>query len=166
MSDYLHVEIIGAERLGARLRALPSNLQKRLANFFNAFSLRLQSQVRANIVANFRSVGPLYDAVQTEVTQAPDYVLISVFTRGIPYAQILEEGGQTAPHVIYPKVASAIAFEGSSGLEFAKRINHPGSHFIARPYASLALEQTRGELDGGIRQVVQSAVAAGAALTT
>ena len=140
-------------RLNAALNLLAPTVQKKLATFMAAFGTRLLGQVRINIVELFRSIGPLYRSVRLSTTDKS----ATVYTQGIPYAKIQEEGGITRAHPIVPRTASILAFEGPAGLVFAKRVNHPGSNIPARPYASLALTQLRGEFDDGIRDVVAQA---------
>jgi len=151
MSD-IRVEVRMA-RLNAALNLLAPTAQKKLATFMAAFGVRLLGQVQTNIVQLFRSTGPLYQSVKVETTDKS----ATVSTTDIPYARILEEGGTTRPHPIVPRTAAMLAFEGPAGLVFAKRVNHPGSNIPARPYASLALAQLRGEFDNGIREVVAQA---------
>jgi hypothetical protein len=44
---------------------------------------------------------------------------------GVPQALFLEEG--TRPHVIRPRRARALRWEGPSGPIFATKVNHPGT---------------------------------------
>jgi hypothetical protein len=153
-----NVEIFGQAALFARLSKLEPEVRERLRVYMAAFSNRLLGQVRINIVRLFRSTGPLYQSFSANVVEGPSSISAVVSSTGVPYAEILEQGGRTAPHTIVPRVASVLAFEGASGLVFAKRVNHPGSNFPARPYASLALAQLRGEFEYGIRAVVGEAI--------
>jgi hypothetical protein len=166
MSD-IRTEVRGLNELSARLDAMDPSLQSRLRIFFAAFTIRLRDQVKANIAAIFRSTGPLYQSVQAEIEEEPGAITGRVFTQGVPYAKIQEEGGVTSPHIILPKTASVLAFMdpggaggGPGGLVFAKRVNHPGSNIPARPYATTALAMMRGEFEGGIRGVVAEATGA------
>lgn len=51
----------------------------------------------------------------------------------VEYAAIHQYGGKTKPHVIMPKTAKALKFNGV----FAKKVNHPGSNIPARPFLSV-----------------------------
>ena len=82
----------------------------------------------------------------------------AVFSQGVPYARIQEDGGRTPPHIIVPKMARVLAFSGPAGLVFAKRVNHPGSNIPGRSYMKSAVAQMRGEFNDGIRQVVNDAI--------
>ena len=137
------------------LGLLAPNIQSGLTKFLTAFAVRLSGQIQTNILDIFKSNGRLFNSVYVTRRQG----LIVATVRDVPYARILEEGGTTRPHVILPRTASILAWEGPAGLVFAKRVNHPGSNFPARPYVSLALTQLRGEFDDGIREVVEQAKA-------
>lgn len=144
---------VRAARLSAALNLLTPIANKKLATFIVAFGVRLREQVKLNITELFHSTGPLFQSVRLRTTDKS----ATVYTSGILYARILEEGGVTRAHPIVPRVASVLVFEGPAGLVFAKSVNHPGSNIPARPYASLALTQLRGEFDGGIRDIVAQA---------
>jgi hypothetical protein len=144
-------------RLIARLNTLEPRISAGLQKFAVAFSVRLVNQVKTNIVALFRSTGPLYQSIQSEVTIPEKSVRVKVFSEGVEYAGILERGGVTRAHTILPRTASVLAFEGPAGLVFAKRVNHPGSVIPARPYVGLALSQLRSDFRDGIREVVATA---------
>lgn len=44
----------------------------------------------------------------------------------------------TAPHTILPRSARVLAFQGSDGMAFARRVNHPGTR--PYPYPQQAVE--------------------------
>lgn len=144
---------VRSDRTDYMLSRLSPTIQNKMDKFLTAFSVRLLNQIQMNIVRLFNSTGRLFNSVY--VTRRENLIVASV--RDVPYARILEEGGVTSPHVIVPRVASVLAFEGPDGLVFAKRVNHPGSRIPARPYVSLALTQLRGEFEGGIREIVAEA---------
>jgi phage gpG-like protein len=80
----------------------------------------------------------------------------SVFSSGdVKYAAIHEFGGQTAPHLIVPKKAQALAFMGKSGNQvFARQVNHPGSKMPERSFLRSALNDMSGEIQRGMKQAV------------
>ena len=170
MSDPIKIELVGLDNLQARFSAIGPALQDKLRVFFAAFTLRLRDQVKANIAERFKSTGPLYQSVQSEMIEEPGSITGRVFTAGVPYAAIQEYGGRTRPHIIQPVNASVLAFMspasigiskgGSNLLVFAKQVNHPGSNLPERTYARLALVQMRGQFTDGIRGVVSEAAAA------
>lgn len=164
----LTVKLLGLTELSAKLDAISPTLQDKLRVFFAAFTLKLRDQVKANIAERFKSTGPLYQGVQSEIQETPGVVVGRVFIDTVPYAAIQEYGGRTPPHEIVPVNGSVLAFMapgsmgfssggGSNALVFAKKVNHPGSTIPERTYARLALVQLRGEFEGGIRALVQEA---------
>jgi len=54
----------------------------------------------------------------------------SAMGSNVAYAEILETGGDTAPHKIVARNAKALAFNGI----FRRSVNHPGSHIEGRHY--------------------------------
>lgn len=164
----ISIELRGLTSLVAKLGRLPLASRDRLRVFMARFTLQLRDQVKANIADRFQSKGPLYQGVQSEIEESTDEVSGRVFINDVPYAAIQEYGGTTPPHVIVPKNAQALAFltrgggfssgGGGSTLVFAKRVNHPGSRIPERSYARLALVQTRGAFETGIRAVTAEAV--------
>ncbi|HEY5288433.1 MAG TPA: hypothetical protein VIJ59_00220 [Caulobacteraceae bacterium] len=163
----MRLDVVGLNRLVARLEAMPPTVQAKLRVFMSTFTIRLKEQVQANIAANFHSTGPLYNSVGSHVDESPGEIDGTVATSGVPYAAIQEYGGKTPPHVIEAVRARALAFmpqgtfpdEGmGGGLVFAKRVNHPGSLIPERSYARTALASMRGNFEGGIREAVDEAV--------
>lgn len=142
--------VVRTEGVERALGLLAPTVQSNLTKFLTAFAVRLMGQIQNNIIEIFHSNGRLFNSVY--VTRREDVIVATV--RDVPYARILEVGGTTRPHVILPRNVSILAWEGPAGLVFAKRVNHPGSNFPARPYMSLALTQLRGEFEDGIRGVV------------
>lgn len=166
----ISTRLVGLTQLSARLDAMAPAVQGRLRIFFAAFTIRLRDQVKANILSRFHSAGPLYQGVQSEMTETSGVIEGSAFIDTVPYATIQEYGGRTPAHEILPKNASVLAFMagpagfstggGARGLIFAKKVNHPGSNIPERSYARLALVQLRSDFEGGIRGVVDEAVSA------
>lgn len=167
MSD-IQISLVGLKSLQARLDRITPVIQDHLRVFMARFGLQLRDQVKANIVARFRSTGPLYESVRSEQTEEVGSVTSRVYTDGVRYAAIQEFGGKTPPHMIEPANARVLAFmmparlgfvgSGASALVFAKRVNHPGSLIPERSYARLALVQMRAPFEDGIRQTVDEAL--------
>lgn len=157
--------VVGLVQLNTKLDDLAPAVQDRVRLFFGIFLARLRAQVKDNIAVifdrgprdsrgRFKARGALYNSIQMATIEEGGEIIGRVYSQGVPYALIQEEGGHTGPHTIVPRVASVLAFSGPAGLVFAKRVNHPGSLLPARPYASLALAQMRGEFEGGMRAAV------------
>lgn len=168
----LSFELVGLKELNAKLDRLPPALQVRVLGFIGNFTNRLRDQVKANIADRFKSEGPLFQSVRSGTSSDSGIdggTTGRVYTEGVPYAQIQEEGGVTAPHVIEAINGRMLAFMaparmglssggGMNGLVFARKANHPGSRIPERSYARLALVQLRAPFEGGIREVVDAAI--------
>jgi phage gpG-like protein len=164
------VEVRGVTELAGRFEKLPEATRNNLRVFMARFTLQLRDQVKANIADRFKSTGPLYQGVQSQLEEDTAGISGRVLVEAVPYAAIQEYGGQTSPHEIAPVKAQALAFMasgklgfssggGTNALVFAKHVNHPGSRIPERSYARLALTQMRGAFDDGIRAATADAVA-------
>ena len=123
---------------------------------------RLLAKVEANLsgdVLQTRS-GALKASIVAELLVAPDGLIASLESHGVPYAAIQEYGGTTPPHDIVPVKARALAFAGAGGTMFARRVHHPGSVIPAHAYLGGALEALRDEITGGLKQAVHDALGA------
>lgn len=170
MQGVVDVKLIGLTELNASLGAMPAAVQDRLRPFIAQETLNLRNMVKSNIAQRFRSTGPLYHSVQSQVTEEPGRIEGRVFIDGadVPYAAIQEYGGTTSAHEIVPVRAKVLAFMGggpmqfkgssSSGMVFTRRVSHPGSRIPERSYAREALAYERVPFRDGIRAVVQSAI--------
>lgn len=168
MQGIVDVELIGLTELQAKLGAITPATQDRLRPFMAQATINLREAVKANIADRFKSTGPLYQSVQSEVSEEPGVIEGRVFTEGVPYAAIQEYGGTTPPHVITPVRAKVLAFMsggggfssggGMSEMIFTKRVNHPGSRIPERSYARTALADYRVPFTDGIRGVVSGAL--------
>lgn len=173
MSDPISFELRGLVELDAYLAGMPPTLRDKLRPFMAAFTLRLRDQVKANIADRFKSTGPLYQSVQSEMEETVGSISGRVYTDGVAYAAAQEYGARTPAHTIVPINAQALAFMspfglgfssggGANALIFAKKVNHPGSVIPERSYARLALAQLRAPFKDGIRAVVDEAMGTGA----
>lgn len=107
--------------------------------------------------------GNLARSVSSEVTEDGSSVTGLV---GIPeastaraYAQILHDGGSTRAHIIEAQDGKALAFMAGGQMIFRKRVNHPGSHFPARPYLTSALEEQAAAIKAGLTEAMLGAIA-------
>ncbi len=171
MADVLSVKLVGLSNLAARLDKITPEVTDRLRIFMARSTIGLSEQVQANILERFKSSGPLFKSVRSELTETPGSFTGRVYTQDVVYAAIQERGGKTAPHVIEPVNGKALAFMMPGRLGFSsgnvsnvltavKKVNHPGSNIPERSYARLALVQQRKPFESGIRQVVAQGVGA------
>lgn len=169
MQQIVSVKLIGLRELQAKLGGMSIVVQNRLRPFMAEATLNLKALVKSNIVQRFRSTGPLYQSVKSELSEEPGKIEGRVYTDGVTYAAIQEYGGTTPAHVILPKNGKALAFMGggpmgfssgggSNALVIVKRVNHPGSRVPERSYAREALAYSRFGFERGIREIVGEAV--------
>lgn len=102
--------------------------------------------------------GRLASAVERRVEVKGGSIVGEVFVNdSVPYAAILERGGNTSPHDIVPDKAKALAFAAGGKHVFARMVHHPGSRFPARPYLTSALND---ETDGIAAALKSAAITA------
>lgn len=149
-------QILGAEQtvawLGSRREQVQTALQvtvRKLARELAAYVKRgkLTGQVLHN-----RS-GRLRRSITFKVTSEGTVVSGLVGTN-VVYARIHEFGGHTKPHLILPKKARALHFNG----RFAKIVHHPGSNFPERSFLRSALKDMTPEIRAELALSIQGAL--------
>jgi len=120
------VNVRGLEKLAERLGQ--ERLARLIDNFFAMSAEELQRQVMAN--APMRT-GELIKSLGIVRLGEAHYAVGSP----LQYAPYQEVG--TRPHMIYPRVAEALAFEVGGQVVFAKYVRHPG--FPGRRYFARAV---------------------------
>ncbi len=117
--------------------------------------------------------GHLARSVTSEVEETGNVVegIVGVPEGGPPYARILELGGTTRAHVIRARNARFLAFEannsnytpwgigGLGGTVYRKKVNHPGSHFPARPYLQTSFDEQIGQIKDNLVAAMKEALA-------
>lgn len=157
------VSITGDRQLIARFDRMPEAIATALQKKVTALTLKLENKVKTqklNGQVLNRVTGRLARSITHEVDVEPNGVYGRVFSSGdVKYAAIHEFGGQTAPHVIYPKKAAALSFIGSGGNRvFAKKVNHPGSKMPERSFMRSALRDMSTEISTGLKTAVIQAI--------
>lgn len=84
--------------------------------------------------------GRLLNSIAKDVHFDGDDVVGEVYSAGVPYARIHEEGGIIPSHFISPRVAKALKFEIGGVTVFSKGHQVPDIKIPARPYLGPALE--------------------------
>lgn len=128
------------------------------ASGLNVESTRLQNGIR-------EGAGPGQEL--GAIGEGPIEARVGVQLGEVPYARIHELGGMTAPHVIEAKAGKALAFEWSGNPVTAqptkklrkfraaslgplkmilRRVMHPGSIIMARPYLRPALYENETKI--------------------
>lgn len=157
------VSITGDKTLIAKYDRMPESIALALQRKVTALTLKLERKIKAeklNGQVLNRVTGRLARSITHEVDVEPNGVYGRVFSTGdVKYAAIHEFGGQTTPHVIYPKKAQALSFMGSGGNRvFAKKVNHPGSKMPERSFMRSALRDMSTEISTGLKTAVIDAI--------
>jgi phage gpG-like protein len=111
-------------------------------------------------VLNVRS-GALLASISSNVEDDGAAIAIAAGSTGVPYAEILEQGGKTAAHDIIAVKAKALSFVAGGAQRFAKLVHHPGSVIRAYAYLSGALDEMSDEMETGLQDAVLEALGAG-----
>jgi len=157
----VEISIVGDKELIARLDKMPTAIRQALELKVTSLALRLEKLVKTgklNGQVLNRISGRLARSINNKVTVTANSVFAKVFSAGdVKYAAIHEYGGQTAPHIIEPKKAQALAFMGAGGMVFAKKVNHPGSKMPQRSFMRSALRDMSTEISLGMKKAVVDA---------
>lgn len=144
-------EIVASDidALDEQFAAFPTTLQLALLDKANDLSQALLQRVRdgalAGEVLQSRS-GALAASLVAELTSGADAIVASLASVDVKYAAIQEYGGTTPPHEILPSKGAALAFLSGGHLQFARRIEHPGSVIPERSYLRSTLADMSDEI--------------------
>lgn len=156
------VDSVGAEDVLSTLSDMPGAVRTALKVKAAELARRLQAHVVQDKVSGQvlkAKTGALKASIMTAVETDGDAIRIRVFSSGdVKYAAIQEFGGQTAPHVIVPDKAKALAFMVGGKQVFAKVVHHPGSRLPERSYLRSALADMAGQITSELRDAVLAAV--------
>jgi hypothetical protein len=75
-----------------------------------------------------------------------------------PYVRIIALGGTTRAHVIEAQNAKALAFMAGGQMIFRRKVNHPGSKFIPRPFLQNALAERSEQIKAGMKAAMLEAI--------
>ena len=155
----LSVIMTGDRQLVAKLDNMPAALKQALLVKVTQLTLRLEKKVKTeklNGQVLNRITGNLARSIASKVDQGPESVTGRVFSSGdVKYAAIHEFGGQTAPHLILPKKAQALAFTSKGGQQvFARKVNHPGSKMPERSFLRSALRDMSADITKELKATV------------
>ena len=160
MSDQVYIEF-NANLLRDHLgHFIPDAVRQETGNAVEYLTNRLLELVEQNLqggVLQERS-GKLANSFTSSLSIEGDLIIGSVNSSGIVYDRILEEGGHTAAHSIYPVNAKTLAFATASAdvmslvpgltaynMVYAAHVNHPGSKMPAFHYLLQAVVQLQAE---------------------
>lgn len=140
------------------LANMPEKIQKRLEDAIFGLTEQLRTHiVRDKLIGQVlnRRTGRLGQSIQSRIERATNHITGYVFSSGdVKYAAIHEFGGRTPPHVIYPKTAKALYFNGI----FAKKVNHPGSQMPERSFMRSSLADMKTEIMQRMERAVKDGV--------
>lgn len=150
------VETVGLQELILRLENTSEKMTYRVAIAMQSAVDALQDKVKERMGSYFSNPGEMQNSLSSGVESSADDVTGTVTASGLPYLRILEYGGQTAAHSIFPKNGSALAFMmpgrvpfrtgAASGMFIVKSVEHPGSKFPERPYMRSALAMMKKQI--------------------
>lgn len=98
--------------------------------------------------------GRLKNSIYGRVYVSGSKITLSVGSRGVEYAGILEHGGTTSPHDIYAVKANVLAFMLGGKKVFAKHVSHPGSNFTGKSYIREALIDKQEDITNALSDEV------------
>lgn len=158
--------LVGDKELVSRLDSLPRAVQQALKRKVTILALKLERKVKndkLNGQVLNRISGRLARSIAYKVDVTDNSVYGRVFSSGdVKYAAIHEYGGTTAPHLILPKKAKALAFLSSTGQQvFAQKVNHPGSKMPERSFLRSSLREMSSEISTEMKKTVIDTVRKG-----
>lgn len=159
----VNVTVVGDTQLIARFKDMPRAVNQALYVKVLALSLKLENMVKTGKL-NGQVLNRITGALARSIHSNVDRTAVSVFGRvyssgDVKYAGIHEYGGQTAPHIIEPKKARALAFMGKGGNQvFARRVNHPGSKMPERSFLRSSLHDMSTGISLGMKEAVVRAI--------
>lgn len=153
-----YVDLIGDRTLTRNLDRFPDTVREVLAAKMNPIAHKVEQDVRNNILSRLSErSGNLLKALKSEVYDDGTTVVARVYIDEdkAPYAQGLEEGFTTQPHMIYPREAKVLAFIGATGDKvFASRVFHPGATVEGRHFFKDAYRENGPKISRDIKTAV------------
>lgn len=149
----IHGAIIGDRQLVERIRAAQPELRKSLRQTVEILSIKLLAKATAKVSDDVLHVrtGRLRRSLNERITESGNTVTGAVGTN-VVYARILEFGGKTAPHDIYPKNAKALAFQVGGKTIIRKMVHHPGSTIKPHSFLRSSLAEMKTEIMARLTQ--------------
>jgi hypothetical protein len=106
-------------------------------------AVQTAAKQRLNEAPRRIDTGRLRNSIQIQELFARGAPIVRVGTN-VDYAMVIHDGSK--PHVILPRNASVLAWQGPSGMIFAKRVNHPG--FPPNPFLRDGLQRGMAKFNG------------------
>lgn len=108
---------------------------------------------RAAPVGKGAGAGRLRDSIRYEHRVGGGSARLT-FTANTPYARFVLHG--TGPHIIRPRKARALRWQGSGGTRFARVVHHPGTK--PNPFPERAIRPLLPLIQRRYREIVQSSL--------
>lgn len=121
---------INPAQVAAYVRSPDGEVYRRMFQIgdeFKALAQRLAPVSKPDPIPRRRPITPgrLRDSIVKRMGTDGRGLYVRVGSVGVPYAMYVHEG--TVPHGIDPVKAKYLVFQGSSGVVFARHVNHPGN---------------------------------------
>lgn len=160
----ISVKINRVNTVASNLRGKSERVRAAVGDAMEEQTLELRDAIYAALSGQILQprTGRLRSALQILMTETEDSIKGTVYISGVPYAALLEQGGMTASHTIYPVNARALAFmsRGVGSVIFAKKVDHPGSKIPEFGYMRKTLAAMKDKIVASVR-----AAALGAAVS-
>lgn len=128
------VDLVGRNHLSGLFASLPAIAQLAMREQVEAYLDEGEELAIQYIEERTgpHSTGRWAASVKTRITNEGERIAGIIYFDGVPYGRIQDRGGQTPPHMIYPRRAKILAFMAASGQKvFARRVSHPGARIPA-----------------------------------
>lgn len=150
--DLISVELLGHRKLLQDIEDLPEDIHAIILQKADQWVHMLYEAVISNMEERLKQkTGELLNSIDYEVDDEGSTIRGRVFSRGVEYAKIQEEGGTIAPHMIYPKNGKVLAFMAATGDKVvATKVSHPGGHIPATHYMRDARREISPKVTNGL----------------
>lgn len=156
-------EVTGIREINVRILGMTDRIREEL----RAEMLRLTPEIQRHIQQDKLSgqslnavTGRLRASIGSRVYDVGNAIVGEVYSSGVPYARIQNDGGRTPPHTILPRTAKALHFFGArDGAElFLARVNHPGSRYPGVHFMGQGLYDMRERVINDLFEAVKRGV--------
>jgi phage gpG-like protein len=153
----LTVQLVGDDRLVARLEAMPGRLHDGIARAVTRLGFELQRRVQEKLSGEVLKVrtGTLRSSINTQITDTPTEVSATVGTN-VAYARY-HEYGVARSWVIEARNAQVLRFTIGGQTLFRRRVTHPP--LPERSFLRSALAEMAPQIEEGLREAIAEVIA-------
>jgi hypothetical protein len=156
------VDIVGRNHLVGIFTSLPAITQMALKEQVEDITDEAEDLVIQLIEERTnpeRSTGRWAQSVQARVVVDGQRITGLITFDGVPYARIQDRGGQTGPHMIYPREAKVLAFYAATGEKVVtRRVSHPGARIPAMNVTRDARRELSARLSMNIKRALVNSI--------